>query len=673
MKLDGRSAAPTPGSVKVPGAGATTVHAGIWDLAFRVLLRARCGLSAYLHSILASRAAVEVAPEEQVWPMPLPFPEVHRRASGKKQRDASRKLGLNYIILILNWLSVGERLVGTDAIRLGARLNKKQWMVVKRLTPLVDGWNAQGSVDADAMGRSAAKVESIEEELHRLEEAVLEEQKSLRLYSKRVSRGYRGCREEEEDDLASYDLGQGHPGIAAGILEGGIQHVAKDIEPERLRFHEEPTFDPVSFLDYANRRAYLYPIDESKEVDMTDPLLPRVKVRCRAGGLLGVVEKLDQVGRLKLLPASRCRTGLENGLFAIPKDSSRDRMILDARRPNLCEASEGRWIYTMGTLQQLQHVFLQKDEDLYLHAEDLCEFYHAFIIGRQRQERNILKAYFKPSEVSHLRAYTEELAEEQFVGASLDTLAMGDTNAVAFGQTSHLSVLLRTGQFELEDFFGLKMRPSRKRWKAGLMIDDFLILEARKKDQEETEVRQKVEAVRKAYTEVGLPRHEGKAVEGELTGEFWGAQLQGREGILRPSLKRLIPLSNVILRVVALGRSTVGLLEVITGAAVSALQMRRRLLSILHELYVAQRGRPRNAIVVLSKQAKDELLCIVGLLAVAVMDMRLQASEYLLERSELAGANDTSTWERSEQVLEQRRSLEGSARTLTTSICKTLR
>ena len=102
MRDSGRGVGPEPGSVKVPGAGATTVHAGIWDLAFGVLLRARCGLSAYLHSILASRAAVKVAPEEQVWPMPLPFPEVHRRASGRKQRDASRKLGLNFVILILN-------------------------------------------------------------------------------------------------------------------------------------------------------------------------------------------------------------------------------------------------------------------------------------------------------------------------------------------------------------------------------------------------------------------------------------------------------------------------------------------------------------------------------------------------------------------------------------------
>ena len=500
--------------------------------------------------------------------------------------------------------------------------------MVKRLTPLVDGWNAQGFVDADTMGRSAAKVESIEEELHRLEEAVLEEQCCFGTYSKRMSRD-RGCR-EEEDELSSFDARYGHPGSPAGILEGGIQHVAKEVEPERLRFHGKPTFNPVGLLDYGNRRSYERPLDEAKEIDPKDPMLPRVRVRCRTGGLLGVVEKLDEVGRLKLLPADRCRVGLENGLFAIPKDAGRDRMILDARRPNHCEVSESRWIYSMGTLQQLQHVFLEEKEDLYLHAEDLREFYHAFVIGEQRQERNILKAYFKPSAVSHLKAFTEGLAKEEFVGASLDTLAMGDTNAVAFGQTSHLSLLLRTGEFELEDFFGLRMRPSRKRWKAGLMIDDFLILEARGKDQDSSEVRDKVAAVRRAYEEVGLPRHDGKAVEGEAEGEFWGAQLDGRRGLLRPSLKRLVPLSHVILRVVALGRCTVGLLEVITGSAVSALQMRRRLLSVLHELYVAQRGRTRSTIVVLSKQAKDELLSIVGLLVVAVVDMRLQASEYLM-------------------------------------------
>ena len=101
--------------------------------------------------------------------MPLPFPEMHCRRARRQQADAPRKLGLNYIVLVLHFLSSAERPLDTDNIGLGARLTKQQWEVVKAFRPLVDSWNSHGFVDSNAMGRSAAKVESIEELLERLE------------------------------------------------------------------------------------------------------------------------------------------------------------------------------------------------------------------------------------------------------------------------------------------------------------------------------------------------------------------------------------------------------------------------------------------------------------------------------------------------------------------------
>ncbi len=49
---------------------------------------------------------------------------------------------------------------------------------------------------------------------------------------------------------------------------------------------------------------------------------------------------------------------------------------------------------------------------------------------------------------------------------------MGDINAVAFGQTAHLAVVIRSGALELRDFIGLRARPSRRPIVAGLMIDE---------------------------------------------------------------------------------------------------------------------------------------------------------------------------------------------------------
>ena len=607
------------GKIRVPGASATEVHAGIWELAFSALLRARTGISKFLHNVFAQRGFAEKPPEWQVWPMPLPFPEVHIKAKSRRLEDGQRKLGINYLVTVLNWLHLGGKFADVSGIRLGCRLNKKQWAVVHRLRPLIDGWNKAGTIGPADMGRSAPKVESIEAELRRLEEVAGQARIGLEGYW-----ANRGKKEQSETGFA------GHPGEVVGQLGGKLEHVAKDVEPDRLKFHGTPSFNPEPYLDYMNRRTYVSPLDYAEALDPDDPRLPAVKIRCKKKDRLKIIEKLDSVDRLALLPARAVRRGFENGLFSLVKDNERDRMILDARRPNFCEKSEERWIYSLGGIQQLQHIFLKPEETMHMYAEDLREFYHCFLIGKQRQQRNILQAYFKPSEVSHLKAYREELGGEREVVAALDTLAMGDTNAVAYGQVSHLSLLLRTGQFELGDFFGLRMRPSRKRWRAGLVIDDFLVLEARSKEDQEEEVREKVEAVRRAYESAGLPRHPGKAVEGAERGEFWGGELDGRLGLIRPNLKRLVPLAHILLNVVDLGFCSVGLLEVIGGSIISAFQFRRRLMASVSEIYAAQRGRQRSDVLRLSGQLKEELLLCVGLLAVAVIDLRLEPADFLI-------------------------------------------
>ena len=607
------------GKIRVPGASATEVHAGIWELAFSALLRARTGISRFLHTIFAHRGFAEKLPEWQVWPMPLPFPEVHIKAKSRRLEDGQRKLGLNYLVTVLNWLHLGGKFADVSGIRLGCRLNKKQWAVVHRLRPLIDGWNDAGTIGPADMRRSAPKVESIEAELLRLEEVAGQAMVGLAGYW-----ANRGRRQQSETGFA------GHPGEVVGELGGKLEHVAKDVEPERLKFHGTPSFNPEPYLDYMNRRTYVSPLDYAEVVDPDDPRLPAVKIRCKKEDRLKIIEKLDSVNRLALLPARAVRRGFENGLFSLVKDNERDRMILDARRPNFCERSEERWIYTLGGIQQLQHIFMKPEQNMHMYAEDLREFYHCFQIGEQRQQRNILQAYFKPAEVAHLKAFREELLEEKEVVAALDTLAMGDTNAVAYGQVSHLSLLLRTKQFELSDFFGLRMRPSRKRWRAGLVIDDFLVLEARSSEGRDEEVKNKVEEVRRAYEAAGLPRHPGKAVEGAEKGEFWGGELDGRLGLIRPNLKRLVPLAHILLKVVGLGFCSVGLLEVIGGSIISAFQFRRRLMASVSEIYAAQRGRQRSDVLRLSGQLKEELLICVGLLAVAVIDLRLEPSELLI-------------------------------------------
>lgn len=624
-----------------PGSKATTVAANVWDLAFETVSRARSDLSATFHRICFSRKSSELLPEWKVWPMPLPFPEMHARKARRHQVDGPRKLALNYLVLILNFIASGESPVSTEFIGLGSRLTRQQWAVVKRLRPLVDSWNAQPDVDAAAMGRSAAKVESIEFVLQELEEDV------------RATGAFEyGGPTRAACGGTEFCNSNGHPGIVAGKSAAALDHLAKEIEPARIFFHGRPTFDPLPFLDYENQQKFARPLDFAEQLSAEDPRVPKVNLRCSLKQRMALLEKLDSGGRLHLLPLHAVRRGFESGMFAIPKDELRDRLIMDSRPANACEASEKRWVKSLGSINQLQHLVLSEEDDLLMHSEDLREFYHAFIITGQRRQRNTLKARFRPSEVSHMQCFKTELLQEDWVVPVLDTMAMGDLNSVAFGQTSHLSVILRTNTLELGDFISLKGRPHRGRIHAGLLIDDFVLLEQVPKSRDKSQPSpgcKVIEKVREIYEEVGLPRHPGKAVEQAEVAEFWGAEVNGVEGRVRPNLKRTIPLVHVLFRLVKLGRSTVSLLEVLSGALVACFQFRRRFMAMLHEIYCAQRGRQRDDIVILSKQLKDELLCCAGLLVVTCFNLRLRPSKLLVATD---ASSTTRPWL---QRLEKRR------------------
>ena len=115
---------------------------------------------------------------------------------------------------------------------------------------------------------------------------------------------------------------------------------------------------------------------------------------------------------------------------------------------------------------------------------------------------------------------------------------------MAFGQTAHLSVILRNTNLRLDDFLTLHGRPSRGEMHAGLLIDDFVLWEQVGFDtdlEQPTAGSMLVEEVRAAYLKVGLPRHPGKAVSKSPFGEFLG--------VIRPNLKRLILLAHILCRV----------------------------------------------------------------------------------------------------------------------------
>lgn len=476
---------------------------------------------------------------QQVWPLPLPYPEIHKSKVDRRLDSVATKLGVNYIVVCMNFLRGQGQHWKKTMPGLGTPLNAKQWEAVRRIEHHVRTWNAEAPTTADDMGRAASKVQSVEELMASIEKDAVRSLGSQ-------TAGYRGRRKMKteavrfEEDFQSLEV---------GVCNHVPAHLAKAVEARRFKFWKTPSFDASPFLDYKMRSLYNFPLDHAeKDEDAVKP--PRVSVRCSAQERLRLLETLDQTGRLQLVTEAEVRMKFRNGMFSIPKDQSKDRMVLDARPPNLLEDPACDWIGSLGSVAQLNHLFIKPEEELRMFAEDLREFYHAFVISAQRVRRNALACEVRPEQVSHLECFQQKHWKEERLIPCLNTMAMGDCHAVSFGQVSHLAVLLRTGAVSLDDFLMLRARPSRKTWVAGLMIDDLVLLERRVRsedgavdhgDRPPSTCEKIIEKVRAQYEEVKLPRHDGKAIYNSLEGTFWGVQLDGERGEIRPNLKRSIP------------------------------------------------------------------------------------------------------------------------------------
>ncbi|CAE7217549.1 unnamed protein product [Symbiodinium sp. CCMP2592] len=554
-----------------------------------------CFFGASQQLLFASRTALmHQGPLGRVWPMPVPFASLHRPGANRKQKCAARKLGLNALVLALSWLSLGCPSTAPPFLGLGAELSREQWAVVRRLSANVSAWNASDPVDWAAMGRSAARVESTEDSLRAL---------------------------SSQPGLASE--------FSGAESAGALASSALDIDPSRIAFTGSPTFDPRPFLGPGNRLRYEKPLSWAASASPLKPV-PRVRVHCQAHRVREFLELLDSGGRLELLPLREVDFSRACGVFAVCKDASRDRLVLDARPANAYEDPSNPWVRSLASVEQLRFAYLEDDEDVLVHSEDIRDFYHVFQVGGERCRRNALRLRLKPQSCRGLGAFRSELEHEEWLVPALRTVAMGDTAAVGLAQCAHLGVILSTESVDLGSFVTLEGRPPRCGPICGLMIDDFVVLDRVRRQCPVPQGPRIISAVRTAYSKVGLPRHEKKAVEGEPLAEFWGCVLDGKTGIVRPNYKRAVPLGFLVLRLVVIGRVTSELLDSLVGGLVSCFQYRRRCLSLLQQVYSDPRPRDRSAHFKLSKGMIGELLASVALLPQCDIDLRAKAVPFVL-------------------------------------------
>ena len=369
------------------------------------------------------------------------------------------------------------------------------------------------------------------------------------------------------------------------------------------------------------------------------PRPPRLRVHCPLHEKIRLFELLDSTDRLRLHTAEEVTPLYGSGLFAVGKSLEKDRMILDSRGANLLERPPNRWIRALAAGELLTRLVLQAEEKILCSGNDLKDFYYFFKATNSRSRRNVLVGGLRPHSVSHLKAFRPELLNSSVIFGGLATLAMGDTQAVELAQSCHLGVALQHGIITEENLMSLAKPPPRSSSSVGLVIDDFVVVSKveMEKEQERSEGAELADRMLSAYKEVGLMPNEDKSFRDEAEASFWGADLDGRKGTVRGSLRRAIPVAALFIKILEVKVATAGLLQILTGCLISLFLYRRRFLCLLDSLFESFRGREDRCLVTITGQLRSDILMLVSLLPLAVSNLRAGIPQEIY-------ASDASNW-----------------------------
>eukprot|EP00438_Fugacium_kawagutii_P034813 Skav226550 [mRNA] locus=scaffold421:226537:230826:- [translate_table: standard] len=567
----------------------------------------------------------EVELTSEAWPMPFPFHgrQLKRSAVGPEKSALHRIVNMQ--VAYLNFLHEGEATSPPSRICGRVKLNQLQKDIVARLCDLSEAWSTQSTIVASEMGRTAAKQQKQEDILASLTKMGLATAAEFQKYKK----GFRNDGSLETSEAAQR-------GSSVGLLKGSSTCVAQEIVADRIKMEGTPDFDPLPFLDDVSAELFRSPFCQHITPESLDEAPPRVRIHAKFEQKLKLLQLLNKTGRLGFRSAAEIKPGFGNGLFCVPKNLEVDRLILDGRPANLLQRPPNRFIYTMASSTSLLGIFLADDEKLLLSGDDLSNYFYTFKVGYDRGTRNFLEWRIDTKLVKDWHGFPKHLMEEPYVYACLCTLAMGDSAACEYAQTSHLSLGLQSGAVHPSGILTLHGRTPRTDDMSGLIIDDFIMMQKVKYDETKSiPLEQRRAALHKTYNNVGLEAHPSKGFSQEEKASFWGADVGGRRGLVRGCVPRAASLCWITSEVVSLGFVTVGLLEMISGGFVALFGFRRRMMSLLDLVYSAQAGRSQEEVVKLSGKLKDELLALCILCPLAVSDLRVPfcKSVYMVDAS----------------------------------------
>eukprot|EP00435_Cladocopium_sp_Y103_P056283 s1516_g19.t1 len=616
--------------MQVPGATASTYHgARILQSLLRHLLRSKSRLGGFARSFVtwhSVRRTSDGTASQELFPLPLPYPEVLWRKPAEEDKRMALKKGVVSMVIILNYLHFNRPRACDEWMRERRQLTKKQWEAVKRLEFFMEAWVEFNLVTPEVMGRTAGKVETLESILSELEQSAASLAKSGGGYFDST-----GVQKKEPTVFNKSSVPE---------LSSNNMCTFKAVQADRLSFVGRPSFDPTPYLDPLSQQIFNDPLGQRLSPEKCKVKPPRLRVHCSRQEKVKLFELLDASDRLRIHLPSEVTPYFGSGLFSVTKDLARDRLILDSRGANLLEQPPQRWIRSLASAESLTRLTLEDDFDLACSGNDLRDFYFLFHATSSRSRRNVLVGAMNPKELQHLSALKQEHLKSPVVYGSLASLAMGDCQAVELAQSCHLGLGLQHDVITADNLCTMYKPLPRGSTICGLVIDDFVTISKVKRDKDSeawSEGAKLAERMQEVYEEVKLIPNKAKGFRDKTESSFWGIDLDGRRGLLRGSLKRAIPLAGIMLKLATIGYATSDLLQVVVGSLISLFLFRRRFLSLLDSLLAGCRRDNGKEIFKLDGRTVSDMLMLVVLLPLAVTNLRARCPS-------VVAASDASNW-----------------------------
>ena len=641
----------------IPTFAASDAPVSFLDLVVSILHMSEAvhvGLRDFIKSSVVpqSRTVHRPVTGHDIMPCPIPCwkrwtgssPLSPRRRRRRKFLETRAKL-LQRVIAVLNWETLGHPTIAPPEACMGYPFSDQQWDVVCRLERLVDHHLRAGPVSADSLGRSGEKFSHVlraaqelpsvrEVDLHELVQEIAQ---GLDPYSSNKG----DCVNHEDQftaprntckpDKAPHNpLGSDCPKQATTQIAASP---AKPVVASRIKWEHSPQFDPTPFLqDDIVRTAFLDPTSVRLPQESW-PSKPRGRVHCSKSELLALASKWDAKGALRIFRLSDVDFEECVGMFAVPKDCSYDRLILNPQVVNSRMMAFSHYTKELAPGSMFTMIRLEHDQFLRLSADDLAEMYYTIKVPLARAKRNCIGKVFSPDELAHFSCFNAEVHTGPCLLA-LSALAMGDSWAVEFAQQSHHNVLRVLAGCMLDHERVCYRKPfPRSLFFEFLSIDDHIGAQIVTYEQLTTNVPLRDTEVfvnsEKAYSQVKLVQHPRKRQRNVTEGIFLGAEIDGVAGLVSAPRHRISVLMLCTCIIAKQGTCSPRLLACILGCWIHVLMFRRPVLAVLSHAFSEGKGLPQNEIFALSRETRNELLALCLLGPVCVADLRVGLAPYI--------------------------------------------